>query len=91
MLACRGASRLLDAAIASTLENGAASDLDAAALLPPKYVGLQGADTHRDVQHQAEDERASVAAWQGRRPHACLSFLTGLPRPLAMNPEASGL
>ncbi|KAK9825959.1 hypothetical protein WJX74_001403 [Apatococcus lobatus] len=36
----RGASRLLDAAIASTLENGA-SDLDAAALLPPKYVDFK--------------------------------------------------
>ncbi len=41
MHACRGASRLLDAAIASTLENGAASDLDASALLPPKYVDFK--------------------------------------------------
>ena len=37
----RGASRLLDAAIASTLENGNTSDLDAAALLPPKYVDFK--------------------------------------------------
>lgn len=32
---------MLDAAIASTLENGNASDLDAAALLPPKYVDFK--------------------------------------------------